>query len=84
MSNKANVHDIPGFQNPIPTSPGLASFGVTSNSGVEVSSFRNLNKRNNLVNGTIQTKLLRKRGFKTTLQNYYITAKPLVRSMASN
>lgn len=35
--------------NPIPTSPGLASFGVTSNSGFEVSSCRNLNQRKKLV-----------------------------------
>lgn len=52
--------------NPIPTSPGLASFGVTSNSGFEVSSFRNLSKRKNLVNSTIQTKLLRTREFNVT------------------
>lgn len=32
------------FHNPIPTSPGLANFGVTSSSGFEVSSFRNLSK----------------------------------------
>lgn len=40
--NKPNVYDR--CQNPLRTSPGLASFGVTSNSGFEVSSIRNLNK----------------------------------------
>ena len=46
------------FHNPIPTSPGLASFGVTSSSGFEVSSFRNLSKttKKNWVNSAIHTK----------------------------